>query len=100
LKLVANGLYVAIKEASATIPGRITQIGDFREVVELLFLMKVCKPQNRERHLMLLALDKKAMTNPNRSNSGTSCVRGAWVPLTDKKKRVPEVLKRFGLTLK
>lgn len=41
MRLVAPGLYVAVKEVAATIPGRVSYVKDFRQAIHLLFKFKV-----------------------------------------------------------
>ncbi|KAI7867034.1 hypothetical protein BDF14DRAFT_1807795 [Spinellus fusiger] len=79
LKLMANGLYVGIKEGAAVIPSKVARIKDFQHVVNLLFMLK---------RAVLDVSDITLKESEDSLNTNKLLwLRGSWSPPSDAKKK-------------
>ncbi|CEJ02322.1 hypothetical protein RMCBS344292_16329 [Rhizopus microsporus] len=71
MRLVAPGMYVAVKEVAATIPGRASYVKDFRQVINLLFKFKRASLDVAKVYLQ---------GSETVSSNSTSWLRRTWIP--------------------
>ncbi|CEJ02319.1 hypothetical protein RMCBS344292_16327 [Rhizopus microsporus] len=93
LRLVAPGLYVAVKETAASISSSMSKLKDFRDVAKLLFKFKEATISVANIRLQGGDNSTSISTSNNSNNSDTiSWLRGTWIPPRgNMKKMVPDV---------